>query len=207
MGQHRWHMAVGIALALTACGGSEGDGSGGTSASGGGGMAAGGGDAGTLPFELTSTAFAEGETIPLEYECGAPAFPAGPGDNVSPPLSWTPGPAGTQSYALLMNDLDAMNLLHWAVYDIPATASGLPAGIPVGHELTEPAGAKQAELQGAFYGYLGPCSDSSVNTYQWTLHALDVPTLPGVDMSTTDVDIAITIANMSTATATLSGES
>src|SRR5688500_16525468 len=43
-----------------------------------------------LPFALTSSAFADGEALPVKYSCG--------GDNVSPPLSWTAGPEGTKSY-------------------------------------------------------------------------------------------------------------
>jgi hypothetical protein len=36
------------------------------------------------PFALTSSAFADGDTLPEKYSCG--------GANVSPPLEWTKGP-------------------------------------------------------------------------------------------------------------------
>jgi Raf kinase inhibitor-like YbhB/YbcL family protein len=192
-------------------GGPGGGGVGGAGASGGmggGGGASGGsgGGGGMLPFALTSTAFAEGEMIPLVHECGPP-IAQGPGDNVSPPLTWTPGPTTTQSYAVVMRDLDAGNLVHWVIYDIPASVTSLPEGIPSGYQPPEPAGSKQAELQGVVHSYFGPCSPNSVNTYQWTVHALDVPTLPGVTMDTAENVVAPAVEGMSIASASLSGES
>ncbi len=158
------------------------------------------------PFELTSSAYAEGETIPTIHECGPPVT-NGPGDNVSPPLSWTSGPAGTKSYAIVMHDLDFMNLVHWVIYDIPADVTSLPENVPRTYQPASVPGAKQAEIQNAFYGYLGPCSPNKVNTYQITVHALGVDTLPGVDMNTPEKEIAPLIEGMALASASLSGES
>jgi Raf kinase inhibitor-like YbhB/YbcL family protein len=177
-----------------------------TTGGGMGGMGSGGmgGSGGMVPFALTSTAFMEGGTIALTHECGSPN---GPGDNVSPPLSWTAGPPGTLSYALVMHDLDFQNLVHWVIYDIPPTVTALPAGIPADYQPADPAGSKQASIQNVFFGYLGPCSPNSINTYEWTVHALGVDTLPGVDMNTSDVDLAAQVETMSMASAALSGES
>ena len=135
-------------------------------------------------------------------------MPDGNGSNVTPQLSWTPGPPGTLSYAVVTKDLSANNLIHWAIYDIPATVTSLPEGIPDGYQVTDPAGAKQAEIQGSgWYGYFGPCSASSVNTYQWTVHALPSETLPDVDMSTPEVNVVMAIEGASLASASLSGQS
>jgi Raf kinase inhibitor-like YbhB/YbcL family protein len=163
-----------------------------------------GGSGGTLPFELTSTSYMEGGTIPLTNECGTPN---GPGDNVSPPLSWTPGPPGTLSYAVVMHDLDFQNLVHWVIYDIAPATLALPAGIPAQYQPTDPAGSKQASIQGVFFGYLGPCSPNSINTYELTVHAMPVDTLQGVDMNTSDTALATQVEGMSIASASLSGES
>lgn len=187
-------------------GGTAGGGVGGVGGGVGGvGGGVGGGAGGAAPFELTSSAFEEGAMIPVTHECGPPVG-NGPGDNVSPPLAWTGGP-GAQSYAIVMRDTDFNDLVHWVIYDIPPSTTSLPAEIPVGYEVDDPAGAKQAELQGQVYSYFGPCSPNSVNTYQWTVHALDVATLPGVDMNTSENDIASTVESMSIASASLSGES
>jgi Raf kinase inhibitor-like YbhB/YbcL family protein len=51
------------------------------------------------------------------------------GENVSPQLAWSNLPAGTQSLAVQMLDLDAptgSGFWHWAVYNIPASMTGLP---------------------------------------------------------------------------------
>jgi Raf kinase inhibitor-like YbhB/YbcL family protein len=164
-------------------------------------------DTGPVAFELTSSAFAAGEMVPLTHECGPP-LSTGPGDNVSPPLAWTSGPPATMSYAIVMRDTDAGNLVHWVIYDIPATVFDLPEDIPDGYEPATPAGAKQAELQGSgYFGYFGPCSPGSINTYVWTVHALDTPTLSGVSASSTEDQIAAAVEGASIASASLAGES
>ena len=210
-------LLVGVASMLTGCGDDDSDTASGGAAAGGttsmggsGGTAAGGatsmgGSGGTtvVPFELTSTAFGEGEVIPTTHEC----VNSGSGDDLSPPLSWTAGPDGTLSYAVVMRDTDFNDLVHWVIYDIPSSVNALPQGIPSGYMVTDPAGAKQAELQNVFFGYFGPCSPNSVNTYQWTVHAMGSDLLPGVDMNTTENTIASAIEGSSLAQASLSGES
>jgi hypothetical protein len=51
----------------------------------------------------------------------------------SPPLTWTAGPEGTQSYAVIMQDMSATAednaFLHWMVINIPADTTALPEGI------------------------------------------------------------------------------
>jgi phosphatidylethanolamine-binding protein (PEBP) family uncharacterized protein len=107
-----------------------------------------------------------------------------------------------------MRDRDAGDLVHWVVYDIPASVLELPEAVPSGYALASPAGALQAELQGSgYFGYLGPCSDVSVNTYEIAIHALDVPMLPGVSRASTEDEIAAAVESTSIASARVSGES
>jgi hypothetical protein len=111
------------------------------------------------------------------------------------------------SYAIVMRDRDFMNLVHWVIYDIPASVSSLPGDVPLDYEPASVPSAKQAEIQGVFHGYLGPCSPNSVNMYEITVHALDFIALPGVDENTPEDTIAPMIESMSLASASLSGES
>lgn len=104
------------------------------------------------------------------------------GKNLSPELRWTEAPEGTKSFALTVYDPDAptgSGFWHWVVYDIPATARGLPAG---GASLVLPEGARQGRNdlgQQAFAGACPPKGDKP-HHYVFTLHAvkvehLDVP--------------------------------
>ena len=72
---------------------------------------------------MTSTAFADGASIPVKYTCD--------GDSVSPPLQWDEPPAGTQSLALIVDDPDAPSgtFVHWVIYGLPPTLRGLPEGV------------------------------------------------------------------------------
>lgn len=107
-----------------------------------------------------------------------------------------------------MRDLDFNNgFLHWVMWDIPADATSLPDGIEQVFAPPSVEGAKQAPFNAQVTGYYGPCSPSSVNTYQITIYAIDVETLPNLDESTTKADAAATIVDAAVGSTTLSGES
>jgi Raf kinase inhibitor-like YbhB/YbcL family protein len=188
-----------------ASGGTGGAGSGGAGTAGQGG--AGGGAAG--PFTLTSSAFTAGMEIPLEYKC-TNVTPAGM--NHSPPLSWTPGPAGTKSYAITLNHMAADNSAHWALWDIPVTTTSIAANVDHVAMPSMPAGSKQAmqNLDGFMgIGYQGPCPQAvnSRQNYIFTVWAIGVATLPGVTSASTTgaAQTAIKNAALAGGSATLVG--
>lgn len=170
--------------------GGTGD-AGGSGGSGGGSAGAGGGT--PAPFALTSTAFKEGEQVPLKYKC-AEVNPKG--ENISPPLSWGPGPAGTKSYAIVMMHLP--NPEHWTIWDIPANVTSLPENVEHAAMPPVPAGSRQSLVdldgfQGS--GYLGPCPQAvnSVQSYRFTLYALDVETVPGLSATSNPTQAATAV--------------
>ncbi len=129
-----------------------------------------------LPFVLESDQIVAGESFPAAHTCT--------GANTSPRFSWTSGPAGTLSYALVLNDLN-ISFLHSVSYDIPADTLELPAKMDATYAPSVPAGARQTKnYGGASYGYIGPCPPSGEHMYEFTLYALDVATLPGLDRNT-----------------------
>ncbi len=169
---------------------------------GGTGGSGGTGGTGNAPLTLTSPAFAAGEMFPQKHLC-----PTGGGQNVSPALAWTGGPADAQSFAVVMRDLDFANgFLHWVIWDIPR-ANSLPEGIENTFMPASPAGAKQAPSPGGSPGYFGPCSPSSVNTYELTLYALPEAVLPGLDAQSTNQAAAAAIEAASLDSTKLAGES
>ncbi len=123
-----------------------------------------------MAMQITSAAFAPMAAIPRRHTCE--------GEDVSPPLAWTGAPAGTRSFALVVDDPDApdpaaprMNWVHWVLYDLPPDASGLPAGM-----------VREALPRGAFEGlndwhkpgWRGPCPPVGRHRYFHRLYALDV---------------------------------
>jgi len=153
-------------------GGDNNQGGGGGNEGGGGGdnnQGGGGGNQGNL--SLSSTAFANNSTLPTKYastEVG--------GQNVSPPLSWSGAPSGTRSFVLVCLDPDADNFVHWVMYDIPASVSSLPEGVP--SQATLPNGAKQGENDAGTIGYFGPAPPpGELHRYVFTLYALAVDSL------------------------------
>ncbi|MFW6323644.1 MAG: YbhB/YbcL family Raf kinase inhibitor-like protein, partial [Desulfovibrionales bacterium] len=74
-------------------------------------------------MEITSAAFDQGQAIPKKYSCD--------GQDISPPLSWSEIPDGTQSLAFILEDPDApMGLfVHWVLAEIPPDTQGLPESV------------------------------------------------------------------------------
>src|SRR5687768_16944455 len=117
-----------------------------------------------MPFALKSTAFAEGDTIPLDHTCH--------GHDRSPPLEWSGAPEGTRFYALVMDDPDAPRgtWTHWTWWDLPATVTTIPPGADV-----TKFGATQGLTSARAVGYHGPCPPSGEHRYIFTLHATAEP--------------------------------
>jgi Raf kinase inhibitor-like YbhB/YbcL family protein len=131
----------------------------------------------TPGFRLASATFAAGATMPDStvldgLDCHGP--------NASPALQWTGAPAGTKSLALVLDDYEARyndGFIHWAAYNIPATATSIP----------ENAGATEPDLRGggrnAYNDFLrrrydGPCPpEGPAHKYRFTVYALDLPSI------------------------------
>ena len=125
----------------------------------------------SLAMKLTSSAFADSRPIESKFTCD--------GANVSPALGWTDAPAGTHSFALICDDPDAPagDWVHWVIYGIPATASGLPEHVATVERL--PDGARQGMNDFGRLGYGGPCPPpGKPHRYFFRFYALDVATLP-----------------------------
>jgi len=125
----------------------------------------------TPPLIMTSTAWQDGGVIPDKYTQAA-----GP-QAVSPALSWSQVPPGTQSFVLLLHDPEPvlnkgskMDITHWLVWNIPGTSTGLPEGVATG-EL--PDGTRQVSLRAN--AYMGPgAPPGPYHHYTFELYALDM---------------------------------
>jgi Raf kinase inhibitor-like YbhB/YbcL family protein len=123
-----------------------------------------------MTMTLTSPSFAAGGEIPRRHTCQ--------GQDVSPALAWGGVPAGAKTLALVVDDPDAPDpaapktiWVHWVVFDIPATAAGLPEGAGA----APPSGAHAAKNDWGRAAWGGPCPPVGRHRYFFKLYALDVP--------------------------------
>ena len=148
---NRWGLVVlgvGVALALPACGRNSA-----RSPSG--------------PFApdtltVTSSAFAEGTTIPAEFTCT--------GGGRRPPLAWSGDLRGAKALAVVVDDPDAPRgtYYHWIVVDLPAGTTSLGTGpLPGGREIKNSAGRPS---------WTPPCPPSGTHHYRFTVYGLTAPT-------------------------------
>lgn len=112
-----------------------------------------------MALQIESSAFAHNGAIPREHTCE--------GKDSAPPLRWSGAPAGTKSFALIVDDPDApdpkapkMTYVHWVLYDLPASATG-------------PARARDGTNDWKREGYGGPCPPIGRHRYFFKLFALD----------------------------------
>jgi Raf kinase inhibitor-like YbhB/YbcL family protein len=121
---------------------------------------------------VESPALKDGEMMPRDYTPD--------GRNVSPPLAWRNVPAGARAFAVICEDHDVGNpppFVHWVIYKIPGTATGLPENVPIDDRQPMP-----REIAGAVQGlngfkramYRGPAPPAGKpHRYHFVVYALD----------------------------------
>jgi Raf kinase inhibitor-like YbhB/YbcL family protein len=130
-----------------------------------------------MTLRLTSSSFEAEKPIPAKHTCT--------GADVSPALAWSGAPAGTKSFALIVDDPDAPDpaapkrtWVHWVLYDIPANVTSLAEGAD-----TKALGARDGNNDWGAPGWRGPCPPIGRHRYFHKLYALDT-VLP--DLGRTD---------------------
>jgi Raf kinase inhibitor-like YbhB/YbcL family protein len=125
-------------------------------------------------FEISSTTFTNGGTLPLSVVLGSTncTYVSGGGDE-SPELSWTNAPRGTRGFVVTLFDVTA-SFTHWGMYNISRKTTSLPenagvAGSTFGLQV----------FNDFYFGaqYDGPCPPNTVtplvHDYVFTVFALD----------------------------------
>jgi Raf kinase inhibitor-like YbhB/YbcL family protein len=140
-------LVLASALLLTACGGGD--------------------DAAKPPpsapttMKLTSPRFANGAVLPQFFTCDGPS-------DTPPPLHWGGAPRGTKEFALIVEDPDAGNFVHWSVLKLSPLIHGVP-GLP--------AFAVQTENGEGKHGWTPACPPKGdrPHRYVFTVYAVDAP--------------------------------
>ncbi|MGH2748982.1 MAG: YbhB/YbcL family Raf kinase inhibitor-like protein [Actinomycetota bacterium] len=113
-------------------------------------------------IDLSSPAFEDGGTIPVELTCD--------GADVSPSLAWSGGPDAT-TYAITVVDPDADGFVHWVAYGIPGSVASLQQG-----ELPDEAIQGTNDFDEAGYG--GPCPPEGDEPHEYVLTIYALGTAP-----------------------------
>jgi Raf kinase inhibitor-like YbhB/YbcL family protein len=129
-------------------------------------------------MQLTSSAFADGATIPKQFTCS--------GKEISPPLQIRDLPENTDALALIVDDPDANGYVHWSVIGIEPETSAFKTN-------SVPAGAVQTQNSSGKAEYAGPCppKGDDPHRYVFTIYSLDDTLALGADASPDDVRGAI----------------
>jgi Raf kinase inhibitor-like YbhB/YbcL family protein len=120
-----------------------------------------------MDIQVLSSAFHQGETIPVQYTCD--------GNNASPPLRWGSIPKDAESLALVCEDPDAPAgaFVHWLIFNLPPIVSDLSEALPASGTLVG-SGASQGRNDFNNIGYDGPCPPpGNFHRYYFRLYALD----------------------------------
>jgi Raf kinase inhibitor-like YbhB/YbcL family protein len=119
-----------------------------------------------VPLTLESPAFRHNGEIPKRFTCDE--------EDVSPPLAWSGAPAGTMSFALIVDDPDAPDpkapqrtWVHWVVYNLAPNTRSLAASARL------PDGAREGLNDWHRADYGGPCPPIGRHRYFHKLYALD----------------------------------
>ncbi|MDD3661830.1 MAG: YbhB/YbcL family Raf kinase inhibitor-like protein [Candidatus Dojkabacteria bacterium] len=143
-------------------------------------------------MNVTSSAFGNGETIPVIYTCD--------GENISIPIDIADVPEGTDNLALIMDDPDAPNgtFTHWLLWGIDPTAPFIPEGsVPSGIFIgTSDSGTK---------GYTGPCPPANDEAHRYFIKIFALNMNPGLPAGSTRDAVDTAIKNSVIARAELMG--
>ena len=130
-------------------------------------------------FNVTSPAFMDGDLWPAKYarpNTGSPS-PC-PGENISPPVSWSNAPANTKTLALIMYDVDGGNGLgsvHWVAYEIPPTRTAFAEG----EAMAAPKDFVGGKNNGGTTFYNGPCGPPGHAPHHYTITIIATDIAPG----------------------------
>ena len=134
----------------------------------------------SAPMTLTTNGWMDGDDIPVKYTQA--------GEQVSPQLTWTNAPANTQSFVVLMHDPDVTlngtteDQLHWLVWNIPGTSTGLPEHVPAGSPLAD--GSLQVSASPGNV-YRGPGAPANGPKHHYTIEVFALDTKLDVPMAAT----------------------
>ncbi len=124
-----------------------------------------------MALAITTSSFAANQRIPERFSRD--------GGNVSPQLQWRGEPPETRSFALVVEDPDAPRgtFRHWAAYNIPAGAHGLPEGAGSRTAAGTQISMARNDFGNARYDGPQPPPGHGTHHYHFRLFALDVPKL------------------------------
>lgn len=119
------------------------------------------------PFEATSPAFEDGDTLPRRFTCD--------GEGVSPPFEIRnpPEPTATLLIQAVVIAGPANEATLWSLWNVPPDTAEIPAALPNEPEVPSLDGARQGTSRTGVVGYKPPCPDVEETEYYFQVYALE----------------------------------
>ncbi|MFI9206093.1 YbhB/YbcL family Raf kinase inhibitor-like protein [Streptomyces sp. NPDC053048] len=143
-------------------------------------------------IELRSPAFGDHQPVPRRH--------TGEGEDLSPPLTWSPPPEGTAELVLLCEDPDApgASFVHWLVTGIDPSSSGVEEG-------RTPAGGHEWPNGFGSVGWGGPMPPPGHGQHRYFFRLWAVPEPPALHGSPTADAVHRAVNSLKSAEGTLVG--
>lgn len=126
----------------------------------------GGGTGQGTSLALDATPFDDGGTIPPRYTCD--------GGDTNPELTISGVVDEAETLAIVVEDLDAGEYVHWTLWNVPASTETIPRSVAKGEQPPFAEGARQGENDAGGIGYVGPCPPAAdePHSYRFRLSAV-----------------------------------
>lgn len=130
------------------------------------------------PFTLISSSFRDGTMMDVKHAGVSKTNPNCVGQNVSPELKWTNGPAAAKSFVLVATDWEGQSGLgshHLLAYNIKPDVTGFAEG-ELSKESGKFTGGKES---GGTTVYRGPCPPAGLSAHHYIFTVIATDLEPG----------------------------
>ncbi len=145
----------------------------------------GGGTGQGTSLAFDATPFDDAGTIPPRYTCD--------GGDTNPELTVSGVADDAETLAIVVEDVDANDYVHWTLWNVPASTETIPRSVAKREQPPFAEGARQGENDAGGVGYLGPCPPASNDPHSYRFRLSAVSTTLDLDGGASRAELADTL--------------